>query len=353
MNLIGSQGMATRRTPGGSHWSDVRREPFVSVQYTFANTICLMAASRDRISSVTRRRIADSIALSKVPWAGQMAEPDFLARIYDLRSMPSTDSRYLNAFEDIYQHQVRNYDWGDGWVFTDARFNLLHAHDDEFLGLLVEMLHPIVRPDEAEVAGLLADFNEMLRIDGFELYARDWISGHAVYGWRRTDAFHGSSPELRLHERPLTDPVVLQEHLTRIRDGLVADPAATISSCKSLLESLFKIVLDQSSVDYPRADDVPQLYRKVADLLALSVESVPASARGSEASQKILRTLVTTVGTLAELRNELGIDHGKSERSAALARHARLALNATVTVAEFILDTWQDRLDSGRLNGPA
>ena len=312
-----------------------------------------MAASRHRISSVTRRKMADSIALSKVPWAGHLDEPDFLARMYDLRSMPSTDSRYSNAFDDIYQHQVRNYDWGDGWVFTDARFNLLHADDDEFLRLLAEMLHPIVRADEAEAAELLADFNEMLRFDGFELYATDWISGHAVYGWRRTDAFHGSSPELRLHERPLTDPVVLQEHLTRIRDGLVVDPAATISSCKSLLESLFKIVLDQSSVDYPRADDVPQLYRKVADLLALSVESVPASARGSEASQKILRTLVTTVGTLAELRNELGIDHGKSERSAALARHARLALNATVTVAEFILDTWQDRLDSGRLKGPA
>ena len=94
---------------------------------------------------------------------------------------------------------------------------------------------------------------------------------------------------------------------------------------------------------------MPQLYRKVADLLALSAESVPASVRGSESSQKILRTLVTTVGTIAELRNELGIDHGKSERSAALARHARLALNATVTVAEFILDTWQVRLESGQL----
>ena len=314
-----------------------------------------MAVSRHRISSAARQKMADSIALSKVPWAGHLDEPDFLARIYDLRNMRSTDHRYSNAFDDIYQHQVKNCDWGGGggWVFTDARFNLLHAEDDEFLRLLAEMLHPIVRPDEAEVAELLTDFNEMLRVDGFALYAKDWISGHAVYGWQRTDTFHGSSPELRLDERPLTDPVVLQEHLTRIRDGLVADPAATISSCKSLLESLFKIVLDQSSVDYPRADDVPQLYRKVADLLALSAESVPASARGSEASQKILRTLVTTVGTLAELRNELGIDHGKSERSAALARHARLALNATVTVAEFILDTWQDRIDSGQLKGPA
>lgn len=263
--------------------------------------------------------------------------------------MKSTDSRYTNAYDDIYQHQVRNYDWGDGWVFTDPRFDLHHVDDADFLKILAEMIHPVVRPDEAEVAEVLGSLNEMLRVDGYELYPIDWISGHAVYSWRRIDSFHGASPELRLLERPLTDPFVLQEHLTRIRNGLVTDPAASISACKSLLESLFRIILDQNSIASPKSDDVPQLYRKVADLLALSAESVPASARGSESSQKILRTLVTTVGTLAELRNELGIDHGKSERSAALARHARLALNATVTVAEFVLDTWQARIESGQL----
>jgi hypothetical protein len=62
-----------------------------------------------------------------------------------------------------------------------------------------------------------------------------------------------------------------------------------------------------------------------------------------------LRTLVTTIQSMAELRNELGIGHGQSTRSAALARHARLALKATVTVVEFILDTWHVRVDAGRL----
>ena len=51
---------------------------------------------------------------------------------------------------------------------------------------------------------------------------------------------------------------------------------------------------------------------------------MPGSAKGSEASQQVLRTLVTTVQSLAELRNELGIGHGQSTRSVALARHARL-----------------------------
>jgi hypothetical protein len=308
-----------------------------------------MAAAPHRISAVTRRKISDSISLGNFSWSGSLEEPDFLGRIFNLREMPSTDSRYSNAYDDIYQHQVRNYDWDKSWVFTDARFNLLHASDAEILSVLAEMMHPIVRPNEEEAATILAGFNDLLRVDGYELYPTDWISGHAVYGWRLIDAFHGSEPELRLKERPLSDPVVLQEHLTRIKNGLAADPAAAISACKALLESLFRIILDQNQVPYANGDDIPQLYRKLAELLGLNAESVPGSTRGSEASQKILRTLVTTVGTLAELRNELGIDHGKSKRSVALTRHARLALNATVTISEFILDTWQDRLSVGRI----
>lgn len=301
------------------------------------------------MSAVTRRKIADSISLGSFSWSGSLEEPDFLSRIFNLQKMPSTDSRYSNAYDDIYQHQVRNYDWDKSWVFTDARFNLLHGSDAEILTVLAEMLHPVVRANEEEAASILAGFNGLLRVDGYELFPTEWISGHAVYGWRLLEAFHGPEPELRLKQRPLYEPEVLQEHLTRIKNGLVADPAAAISASKALLESLFRIILDQSQVAYANGDDIPQLYRKIADLLELNAESVPGSARGSESSQKILRTLVTTVGTLAELRNELGIDHGKSKRSVALARHARLALNATVTVSEFILDTWQDRLSTGRL----
>jgi len=88
----------------------------------------------------------------------------------------------------------------------------------------------------------------------------------------------------------------------------------------------------------------------VATHLALDAKSVPESVRASQTSQKILRTLVTTVNSLAELRNELGIGHGKATPSIALARHARLALNASVTVAEFILDTWHAWSDKVHLS---
>ena len=307
--------------------------------------------SNKLITEVTRRRIFDTIILSKVLWEGRLEEPDFLARIYDLDSMPSTDSRYKSAVGDIRQHRVNNPDdWPDDWIFTDSRFGLQHGDDELVLQFLAETLHPVVRPDEEEVAGLLKSFNEALARDGYELYPADWISGHAVYGWRRRDSFHGATPELRLHERELlTDPMVLEEHLVRIRDSLTSDPAAAISSSKNLVESLFRIILDRSSVAYAQREDIPQLYRRVADLLELKANSVPESAKGSESAQQILRTLVTTIQSMAELRNELGIGHGQSTRSAALARHARLALNATVTVAEFVLDTWHARVAGGRL----
>ncbi len=302
-----------------------------------------------KITELTRRKIYDHIALSNVHWSGRMDEPGFLARIYDLSSMRSDDPRFSSAEGDIRQHRVNNWDWDDDWVFTDGRFELQHGDDEVVLRFLAETLHPLVRPDEGETTRLLKFFNEALGRDGYELYPADWISGHAVYSWRAPGSFHGSTPELRLEERPLTDLAVLQEHLTRIRRDLADDPASSISSSKNLLESLFKIILDQSGIPYEHKDDVPQLYRKVADLLELSASSVPDSATASKSAQQILRTLTTTVQSLAEFRNELGIGHGQATPNRALARHARLALNATVTLAEFILDTWQIRIESGRL----
>ncbi|ORB68911.1 hypothetical protein BST47_01225 [Mycolicibacterium tusciae] len=304
-----------------------------------------------RISEITRRKISDLIALQQISWAGRLEEPDFLARIYDLAGIASRDTRFKDAYGDIWQHRVNNpADWEDDWIFTDTRFGLQGGADELILRFLAEMLHPVVRSDEAEVARLLNMFNEVLARDGYELYPAEWISGHAIYGWRQRGSFHGAKPELKLSERDvLTDPAVLEEHLSRIRDSLTADPAAAISSSKNLIESLFRIILDGADIDHDTSDDIPQLYRKVASLLELKAESVPQSVRGSASAQQILRTLVTTVQSLAELRNELGIGHGKSRRSVALARHARLALNATVTIAEFVLDTWQARASSGQL----
>lgn len=139
----------------------------------------------------------------------------------------------------------------------------------------------------------------------------------------------------------------------RIRNGLQSDSAHAISSCKELIESLCKIILNMSEIKYSNADDIQSLYRKVKELLQLNVESVAGNAKASQTSKKNLRTLTTTVQSLAELRNELGLGHGRENLGASFNRHARLSFNATVTVTEFLLDTWQDRVNRRELIPPS
>lgn len=44
-------------------------------------------------------------------WAGRLREDDFLARLYDLSAMPSTDHRMSNAAGDTHQQRVNWRDW--------------------------------------------------------------------------------------------------------------------------------------------------------------------------------------------------------------------------------------------------
>jgi hypothetical protein len=141
----------------------------------------------------------------------------------------------------------------------------------------------------------------------------------------------------------LSQPRVLQQHLDGIGSNLTKDPAAAIGSSKELAESAFKFVLDDYDVAYDKSDDMLDLYKKAAKVLKINREAVPDSAKGSQAAQRILQNLATAVQSLTELRNELGLGHGKTRPSSALERHARLAFNASRTIVEFVLQTWHER----------
>lgn len=141
----------------------------------------------------------------------------------------------------------------------------------------------------------------------------------------------------------LADPDVLEQHLDRINRSIKNDPADVIGASKELVESVCKLVLDDYGVNYDRNDDFPSLYKKTAKALAIDRGSVPKSAKGSASAKKVLQNLSTVVRSMSELRNLLGTGHGRSERSPAAERHARLAFNAARTLAEFLLDTWHDR----------
>jgi hypothetical protein len=122
-----------------------------------------------RISQVTRRDIFDYLRAEGGPWWGRLSEVAFLARLYDLEALPSTDGRFKTADGDIRQHRVANYDWDDDWVFDDPRFRLASGPDEVLLGFLAQMVHPVVQPDTGRVAEVVSALNELLAPDGWML----------------------------------------------------------------------------------------------------------------------------------------------------------------------------------------
>jgi len=142
---------------------------------------CEEAGVSNEISEVTRRAIVDYIITSGVDWAGRLPEDDFLARLYDLTAMRSTDHRMRNAAGDIHQHRINWRDWEDDWVFYDSRFNFLRAPDGEFLRFLCETVHPVVRPASEAARELVAVYNRELANDCWSLIEAKEISGRPVF----------------------------------------------------------------------------------------------------------------------------------------------------------------------------
>jgi len=294
-----------------------------------------------KITRETRNNVLDWLALSGHQWAGRLTDDAFLSRIYDLSEMGSGDYRFKDAAGDIWQHRVNNYDWEDDWVLTDARFDLRDGSDENLLRFLAETVHPVVRPDPVAAEYLVSAYNDTLRVDGFELYETGRMGDGVIYGWREITAYRAPTASRLAGHPDLSNRAALHQQLDRIGRDLETDPAAAISSSKNLLETLCKIVLTDLGVAFTERDELPGLFANVAGSLAINADSVPGDARGSDAMKKAMRTLTTTVQAVAEARNSIGNGHGAAEVSPAEPRHARLVYNATVAVAEFIVDTWR------------
>lgn len=140
------------------------------------------------ISSINGAAVQETNAHVKMSYWGRLNEIEFLERLYPLKSMPSNDRRFSDAYRDIVQHTLNNDDWEYCWVFSDSRFCLSNGNDDDpLLKFLCEMLHPAVRDEKQPWQEYLKKFNELLNCDGYELYEKSHISGRSIYSFREID----------------------------------------------------------------------------------------------------------------------------------------------------------------------
>lgn len=117
-------------------------------------------------------------------WSGRLNETAFLSRLYNLQEMESTDHRFKNAYGDITQHRINNWDWEEDWVFYDPRFGIKNTNDKEFLRFVLEIFNPAVRDESKDWEEALDKINEFLKRDGFEIYESDNISGRQIFQYK-------------------------------------------------------------------------------------------------------------------------------------------------------------------------
>ncbi|WP_198021223.1 abortive infection family protein [Prevotella sp. RM4] len=151
----------------------------------------------NRITNLTRRDIIEVLIVGididmfietnhyYFNFWGRMTTVEFLNRLYSLKDLPSLDSRYKNAEEDIRAHTMLNPDdYPNNWLFVDERFPLMNGSDEDFLLFMCEIFHPEVRNEKVDWKTFLNKINDLLRKDDYELYPKGQISGRDVYGWK-------------------------------------------------------------------------------------------------------------------------------------------------------------------------
>ena len=292
-----------------------------------------------KISERTRAAILDEMRARETVWHGALDEIAFLSRIFDLTSLPSHDSRFQNAEQDIWQHCINNFDWPQDWVYSDPRFRLYAAEQDIFLKFICEVLHPIVRKDDAEQDALARAFNGHLRADGWELVEDAIIDGRPAYvPQRKVHGLGGSVQRIKAVAATLNSDTLYEDlrRLERIGDS---EPGEAIALAKEIVESCCKLILDDRKVTYPEKAEIPELLKLLRKEIKIMPDGIDENAKGANEIRGILTSLGNIAHALAPLRNAYGKGHGRGRDFKGLQpRHARLAIGAASTFVDFVLD---------------
>jgi len=84
----------------------------------------------------------------------------FLNSIWDLRTMPSEDQRYTNAYDDVVQHTVNNDDWKLDELFLE-RLKLLEDNNT-YIKFLESIVHPNFRENEDDIVKFVLLINSYI-----------------------------------------------------------------------------------------------------------------------------------------------------------------------------------------------
>jgi hypothetical protein len=119
------------------------------------------------------------------------------------------------------------------------------------------------------------------------------------------------------------------------------DPDGAVTAASTLLEEVCKHIIEDSGGEWDKKWNIPKLYAEAATVLKLA-----PSQHQEEVFKTILGNCQSVVQSIGSLRNKGGDAHaGGRSRVTFKSRHAALTVNLAGSMALFLIETWQARVE--------
>ena len=151
----------------------------------------------------------------------------------------------------------------------------------------------------------------------------------------------GDAPPMRRLRELLAgrDLDSVEAEFERALDNLESDPPAALTAACAILESLFKVYIEDHGLSEPSKKTLKPLWKTVQMDLNLEPKS-----HADEDLRRILSGLASVVDGIAALRTHAGSAHGRGRlRYRIKPRHARLAVHSAHLLTCFVLETWGEK----------
>ena len=204
---------------------------------------------------------------------------------------------------------------------------------------------------ETNAIRLLVDLFDYYEINGLD--AKDKGTDYEVYYERCKPIIEKARNLLRGAFIPVDNlkAAFSSEYITSQLDYMMKikaeNPTDAIGKAKELVESCCKTILEKSGVSPQKDWDLDRLVKETRALLKIMPENIPDNVSEAMAMKKILGSLGAIVNNMAQLRNAYGSGHGKSASYKGLQeRHAKLAIGSSVTLVNFLWDSFERQTKS-------
>lgn len=189
------------------------------------------------------------------------------------------------------------------------------------------------------VEGCAEQVNEILRYDGYEVvrdgnfYKVRELSGAVI------------EVENRFAQSEELSELLIEEQIQKCREKVESgDYSGAITNARSLIEAVCtKIEADLDPNALGNDGDLVKLFNRVRKLLNLD----PSRQDINESLKQVLSGLSNIINGLAAMRNKMSDAHGVAYKPS--RHHAKLAVNAAKTLADFLFDTMSYQIEKGGL----